>query len=548
MITGGDLLVRSLRECGVQFMSAVCGNGLNPVLEACSRNQMRVVDTRAEDSASYLAEAYARFTGRIGVVASSSGIAHINAMAGLMNSYFDGSPLLLITGESSSAETDLGKFQEFDHSNIASPLCKYTRRITRAEDIGFYVHEAIRIATSPRPGPVQLSIPSDLTATLLNEDEVPNLTSFSGYVLRGGLPDEQSTIAAIDAINSSEKPLIVVGGGILHSLGAGDEILSLAELIQAPIVSLIWDRAVIPDNDFSIGVVGAATSQPDVLARSDLVVLIGGRIDYRMGYGRPPDLAMNAKMIRIDADPQELRQGMTADIGLLGDPMSIVQSMLNHPSERLVSRTDDWLMEAKRADVEFRNKWRPGTDDQSVGITGRHVAEAIAPIIQQDINFLIDGGNIGQWVHQLLVDHYRAGWLTCGASGVVGWGIPGAMAAKMSDPDKPALLLTGDGAIHFALSDIESAVRQDLPFVVIVADDSAWGIVVTEQRAAYGHDGLPSSRIGPVDYVSIAEGFGAKGIRVETLGALRDATIDALDAGVCTLIHISIALEGPNEH
>tara|TARA_B100001123_G_scaffold445198_1_gene596122 strand:- start:3898 stop:5544 length:1647 start_codon:yes stop_codon:yes gene_type:complete len=548
MITGGALLVRSLRECGVQFMAAVCGNGLNPVLEACSRNQMRVVDTRAEDSASYLAEAYSRLTGRIGVVASSSGIAHINAMAGLMNSYFDGSPLLLITGESTSMETDFGKFQEFDHTNIASSLCKYSRRVTRAEDIGFYVHEAIRIATSPRPGPVQLSIPADLTAALLDEDEIPKLPSLDGHVFRGGLPDERSITAAIDVVNSSRKPLIIVGGGVLHSSGSGEQIVALADLIRAPITSLIWDRAIIPDNDFSVGVIGAATGQPDVLAQSDLVILIGGRIDYRMGYGRPPTLSTNAKMIRIDPDSDELRQGMLTDIGLLGDPKLVVQAMLDHPTDKLVSRTDDWLIEARRADTAFRDQWRRPNNDQSDGMTGKHVAEAIAPIIQRDINFLIDGGNIGQWVHQLLIRYYSQGLLTCGASGVVGWGIPGAMAAKIAYPDKPTLLLTGDGAIHFALSDIESAVRQDLPFVVIVADDSAWGIVVTEQRAAYGHDGLPSSRIGPVDYVAIAEGFGARGIRVETAGALRDATIDALNSKVCTLIHIPIAISGPNEH
>jgi acetolactate synthase-1/2/3 large subunit len=178
-------------------------------------------------------------------------------------------------------------------------------------------------------------------------------------------------------------------------------------------------------------------------------------------------------------------------------------------------------------------------------MTGRHIADALRPFLTEDLLFLIDGGNIGQWAHMALADCYPARWLTCGASAVVGWGLPGAIGAKLAYPRRPVLLLSGDGAIGFTIAELETSVKHSAPFVIVLADDRAWGIVVSGQRAAYGPEGVLASRMAPVDYAKLAEAFGAIGVRAETPAELSAAIARGLAADRTTLIHVPIALLGP---
>ena len=178
-------------------------------------------------------------------------------------------------------------------------------------------------------------------------------------------------------------------------------------------------------------------------------------------------------------------------------------------------------------------------------MTGRHIVDAIRPLLTEDVVFLIDGGNIGQWVHMALADHYPSHWLTCGASAVVGWGIPGAMAAKLAYPDRPVLLLSGDGAFGFTVTELESAVRQGLPFVVVVANDEAWGIVVCGQLKEWGEEGVIASRLGAIRFDRVAEALGANGLRIENQEELAPAIRRGFSAGRPTVIDVPISVGGP---
>jgi len=177
-------------------------------------------------------------------------------------------------------------------------------------------------------------------------------------------------------------------------------------------------------------------------------------------------------------------------------------------------------------------------------MTGGQLIDALRPVLTDDTLFLIDGGNIGQWAHMKLCHGtYPAHWLTCGASGVVGWGLPGAMAARLSFPDRPVLLLSGDGAIGFGIAEFESAARQGIPFVAVLADDSAWGIVVSGQRRTCGT--TMASEIGPADYAAVARAFGARGVRVEKPDEVAPAVETGLRSGEPTLIQVPIRVGGP---
>ena len=279
------------------------------------------------------------------------------------------------------------------------------------------------------------------------------------------------------------------------------------------------------------------------------MLILGAQIDYRLGYGEPPTIAEHARVVRVDVEPERLAQGRLPDIAIQADPRSFAAALLAAASQLGIEPKSEWLAEARRRLQAFDEKWQ----GQPAGrpMTGLDVVEALRPIVAADSPdapiFLTDGGNIGQWVHQALADRYPADWLTCGASGVVGWGLGGAIGAKLARPDRPVLLLIGDGAIGFTIAEFETAVRLGTPFVTVLADDRAWGIVLTGQLGSLGREGVIASELAPVAYDRVAEGFGAVGVRVESSAALEPAIREALASAKTTLIHVPIAPGGPTD-
>lgn len=542
-MNGAELLVHILREQGVTFVATLCGNGLNPFYMAARQAGLRVVDSRNEQAASYLADAYARLTRRVGVCAVSSGIAHVNALSGVVNAYYDGAPMLLISGESATIPTGQGKFQELDQPALAAPVCKMSTRVERVRDLGFLTREALRLAQAGRPGPVHLTVPVDVL-----EAEVPPEAEEWGRPVVWQRPavsaDPDTVQQAAEWIAAAQSPLLVIGSGVFYA-GAGAEVARFLTLTDIPAVTPIWDRGIVdsPLPQF-LGVIGAASGEPRLLAESDLLVLLGARTDYRVGYAEPTALRPGARLIRVDVDAQELARGAAADLAVLGDPRAIMAAWNRQWEAQGYARHSAWLAVARQRAGEFRARWRDVPS--APPLTGHHIVEALRPYVAQEAVLLIDGGNIGQWAHMLLAaDRYPSHWLTCGASAVVGWGLPGAMAARLAYPDRPVILLSGDGSIGFTIAEFEAATRQGLPFVVVLADDRAWGIVVCGQRQRYGECGVVASCMSAVRYDLVAESFGALGIRVECPEELGPAIARGLAAGRPALIHVPVAPGGP---
>ena len=420
-MTGADMLVGILREQGVTFVSTLCGNGLNPFYVACQKAGMRLVDTRNEQAAAYMADAYARLTGRIGVCAVSSGIAHVNALSGLVNAYYDGAPMLLISGESATAYSGQGKFQELDQPALATPVCKMSARVERPENLAFQVHQALALAQAGRPGPVHLTVPVDVLEAEVPEEQAGKGSSLPLAHLRCE-GDREDVRRALSWIAAAERPLLVVGSGAFHAK-AGAAVTDFIELTDIPTVVPIWDRGVIRRQIVQfLGVIGAASGEPRLLSDCDLFVLVGTRTDYRVGYAQPPALNAAARVVRVDADAGELRRGARPDLAILGDPASVLEAWRELWRGGRYRSHLRWLKEARRRDAAFRAPWK-GVPP-APPMTGRHIVEALRPFLREETIFLIDGGNIGQWAHMCLADGYPETWLTCGASAVVGWGVP----------------------------------------------------------------------------------------------------------------------------
>jgi acetolactate synthase-1/2/3 large subunit len=553
-MTGADLLVGLLKAQGVPFLPTLCGNGLDPLYVACKKHGLRLVDVRNEQAAGYMADAVGRLTRRVGVCSSSSGVAHLNALTGLVNAYFDGAPMLLITGASDSQTAGLGNFQDLDQVALAQPVCKLSRRVDRPERLALAVQEAFAAARSGRPGPVHLTIPANVlkapvdmsgvhraTAGVAGDESAPMPSLAPLPPLPSALADPELIREGVNLLARAERPLLVAGSGVFYA-GAEEAMHHLAAAAGVPVVTPIWDRGAVsqPVPEY-LGVIGAASGGPPVLADADLIVMAGSRVDYRVGYLRPPAISTKARVIRIDRDPAELNQGVVPDLAILGDPSRVLHQLWEEWLRRHLPARAEWLREAQARNQRFRALWaKPSAPDS---MTGRHLVEAVRTVLTDETIFLIDGGNIGQWAHVLLWDRYPGHWLTCGASAVVGWGLPAAIAAKVLYPARPVILLSGDGAIGFTIAELETAVRHHAPIVVIVADDQAWGIVASDQKRSLGEP--IASLLGPVDYARVAQGFGARGVTVSQPDQMVPALREALASGQPTVIEAPIALLGP---
>jgi len=515
-LTSAELLVSGLRKRGIDWMATLCGHGLDPLFQAARSAGMRLIDARNEQTAAYIADAYGRLTGRPGVCAVSSGIAQVNALTGVANAWFDQGPMLLISGAAASATAGMGHFQDLDQVSLARPITKLSRSIDSAARTLQILDEALDAASADPRGPSHLMFPMDVQTTEAGDGAT--VAPKPAVRLRRVAADLTLQDMA-RALATSRTPLVVAGSGLFYD-GSGAEMLCFCEDCHIPVVTPIWDRGSVdrPSRVF-LGMIGAATGGPAILSEADCILLAGAEIDYRVGYLLPPHGRSNARVLPF-------RKGWDALTGAC--------------YQQNISERKAWLAECVQRRNDFRQDVRQRAEEQSRGgMHALHILRAIEGVFTALPVLLIDGGSIGQWAHQLLCsDRYPGDWLTCGRSGVVGWGIAGAMAARVAFPRRPVILLSGDGAFTFNVADIESAVRQKLHFVAIVADDQGWGITRSGHVRQFGQP--IASSLGPIAFDKLAESLGARGVRASTPDDLATELRRAISEPVVSVIHVPI--------
>ncbi len=541
-MTGADLLVEELQARGVGFVATLNGHGLDPFYLACQKAGLRLIDVRNEQAAGYMAEVTGRLSRSVGVCAVSGAVAHANALTGVLNAWLDGAPMLLLTGITPRADLGWGNFQDFNPVPMTAPVCKYARLLDTPERVSQLVHEAFTAAASGRPGPVHLALPLDVAAAEVAPEQVVRSAVRSGAVRVDGVgaPDLIEEAAAL--LQQARRPVLVAGSGVYYARGE-EALAGFARQQQIPTVVPIWDRGSIPAPlDTFLGVIGAASGGPRLLADADVVILAGAEFDYRVGQLRPPVMGADARVIRIHADAARLRQGLETHLSILGAPGAVLAQLADACRRRGCAPASAWLAEARQRRDAHRQRCLRAADRLGSHLTGRDVVQAVFEAVPEDAVLLVDGGNIGQWFHQLL-DRYPGHWVTCGASGVVGWGLPGALAARALYPDRPVVLVSGDGSFTFTVAELECAARQGLHFVAVVADNEQWGISVTSQVRQHGRPLY--SLLGPMRLDRVAEGFGCRGVRVGRKEELIPAIREALAVRVPSVLQVPIAPGSP---
>jgi acetolactate synthase I/II/III large subunit len=326
------------------------------------------------------------------------------------------------------------------------------------------------------------------------------------------------------ALAASKAPLLIAGSGIFYD-GSGAEMLRFCEACRVPAVTPIWDRGSVDQpSPVFLGVIGSATGGPDILSEADCILMAGAELDYRVGYLRPPAVRSDARFFLFRKNWAQLAVSCR---------------------DQVTTAREAWLADCVRRREAFRLGVEERARQQGHGaLHALDIIRAIQGVLVENPVLLLDGGSIGQWAHQwLCADRYPGDWLTCGRSGVVGWGIAGAMAARLAFPNRPVILLSGDGAFTFNVADVESAVRQHLPFVAIVADDQGWGITRIGHVRQFGEP--IASSLGPIAFDRLAESLGARGVRVSTPDEIARELRRAIAEPAVTVIHAPIVGGNP---
>jgi acetolactate synthase-1/2/3 large subunit len=534
-MNGAQWLVRTLRERGVQRVFVLCGNGLDPFLDACLDYDLAVLDVRNEQAAAYMADTWGRMTGTLGVVAVSSGPGHTNALTGLANAFWDGGPMLLISGSSPERTRGMDHFQDLDQVAMAAPVSKYANVVTHVTKLPHEVDTALAAATTGRPGPAHLTIPMDVFRGEVDERAVLRRDLSPVKVTPQGTGDAGRVREAVSLLASARRPFLVAGSGAFYAQ-AWEALRAFAARTHIPILSHIWDRGCIEEAiPEYVGVTNAELNGAmAALAQADLVLTVGARVDYRLSLGRPPGYPEAARTIRVDVEPSEVVRVLVPDVGIVGSPRTVLEQMTDEIERSNLRPYDDWLTEVRASHDALLKEWEPLGREDAWPLPAIRICREIAPFLDQDVTFLLDGGNIGRWAHMTLYNRHPAHWFTCGASGVVGWGLPGAVAAGLARPDHPLLLLSGDGAAGFTIAEIETALRFGTPYVAVIAHDGAWGIVADGQDACR----RVACEFGEIRFDRVAEALGAKGIYIEDPRQLGPSIEWGLQQDTVVVIHV----------
>ncbi len=527
--TGGELLARALREAGVTEVFTLHGGHLDAFLSACEPNGLRVTDTRHESSAGHAAEAYARLTGRPGVCVTTSGPGFTNTYTAIANAWLDAIPVLFVVGAPPLREQELNVLQGgFDQIEAARTVTKWAHRATNGERIPELVALALRHATTGKPGPVLLEVPIDVMFRPVPESWA-RMPAFPTDIPRPE-PTSSSVAAAADALVAAERPVMVLGGGAMLSRCA-DEVLALAERMSIPVFNTNKGDGLLPATHplYGGGTAPLLSLAAFGVGQPDVVVLAGCRQGmFTGGRGR---LLADAAVIQIDVDAAEIGRIHDVAVPLVADCRQALRAIVAELARRgATAGASTWVAGATGVKAFHEHLYGQDTSTTSGRMHPYFAAKNIMAALPGDAILIMDGGESATWVDFFTAADRPDSVLRIGYLGTLGVGQGFAIGASRAFPDRPVVLVTGDGAVGFHIAEFDTMVRHDMPVVTIVFNNKGWGMSIHGQSAVYGAPGIVASRLADSAYEQTAIAFGGAGERVDKLEDLGDAMKRALDS------------------
>ena len=532
-LNGAQLMARSLKQQGVDYMFGIVGFPVQGFAAAAQQVGITYVGMRNEQAASYAAHAAGYLTGRPQCCLTVSGPGVIHAFAGLANAKQNCWPMILIGGASPVYQNGMGGFQEERQVELAAPYCKYAHAVEHVHRIPYYVNQAIRHSLYGRPGPVYLDFPDDIIRGECDEDEVIEAATVPEPPRTQADPD--AVEAALSALESAERPLVVVGKGMAWSR-AEDEIREFIERTQLPFLNSPMGKGTMPDDDPLS--VGAARST--ALREADLVFLMGARLNWIMHYGLPPRFNKDVRIIQLDIEPEEIGANVPAEVALVGDGKAVVGQLNRALDNRqwFYPSETPWravLQEKAQANMEAV---QPMIDDDSVPTNYYRAFKDIVDWLPHDAIIIGEGANTMDIGRTQMPNRLARHRLDAGTYGTMGVGLGFAVAAAVTNPDKPIVSVQGDSAFGFTGMELETMVRYNLPVKMIVLNNGGIGGGVHPLKE--GQTLPPGNLTYGARYEGMLEALGGKGFYVEDPKDLRAALDEAMAYNGPTLINVPL--------
>jgi acetolactate synthase-1/2/3 large subunit len=516
-MTGASSLVKSLEAANVDVMFGIPGGAILPAYDPIYDSTIRHILVRHEQGAGHAATGYAQVTGRAGVCIATSGPGATNLVTPLADAAMDSVAVVAITGQVPSLAIGTDAFQEADIRGITMPFTKHNFLVTNPDDIPRVIAEAFHIATSGRPGPVLVDIAKDALQKQTTFDW-PTTVNLAGYKPqihpnKGAINDAAALIA------QSAKPVFYVGGGVIKA-NASRELLELAQLLGAPVVTTLMARGAFPDSHPQhLGMPGmhGTVAAVTALQKADLLITLGARFDDRV-TGKLSTFAQNAKIIHADIDPAEIGKNRYADVAVIGDLRETITALIPALTAVLAKGRADlspW--------IESMNKLRAtyplGYDTPADGaLSPQLVIERLGKICGPDTIFTAGVGQHQMWAAQFISYEKPRTWLNSGGAGTMGYGVPAAMGAKVGAPDTTVWAIDGDGCFQMTNQELVTCALNNIPIKVAIINNESLGMVRQWQTlfydSRYSNTSLESKRIP--NFPMLAESMGCVGLSCES--------------------------------
>jgi acetolactate synthase-1/2/3 large subunit len=528
----GKAIAEVLKAENITHVFSLPGGEILPIYDALVAEGIKIITTRHEQAAGNAADGWARVTRTPGVCLVPMGPGIVNAVPALAQAYQMGSPIVAITSSVAHKLADMDAFEDLDLKALVSSVTKWTRRCVFPHRIGEYVQKAFSAALTGRMAPVLLDIPKDVISTPAEENFQP-LRPAQYRPISKLFGDPVQVKRAVELLAKAERPVIIAGSGVYWSQ-ACNELVKFAEFFKIPVAAEYLGAGCFPQNHpLSIGnaIANPFTNQADV------ILVVGARLDEFLGFGRDPSFyAEDAKFIHVDIVPDAIGKNRPVEVGIVGDAGAVLSQMLDTAKKIAKKRAaGNFAKQSRAAWEQLFEVLEKDADSDEIPIKPQRLMREIREFASPESLFILDGGDTTAWAYVYLRANYPGQIIgSQGPLGHLGAGLPITIAAKLARPEKPVYLISGDGSFLFNVSELDTAVRYNVPIVVIVNNDCAWGLVYhtrllktrSEEKASCGTLLNEHARLD-----KLAEGFGAGGELVTKPSEIQPALKRAVDSG-----------------
>jgi len=532
-LQGGRLAAHAIAAAGVDTIFTLSGGHVMPIYEGCRHEGVRVVDVRHEQSAAHAAEAWGRVKRAAGVALVTAGPGVTGTVTAVSSCFAAQTPLVVLGGARPLAQAEWGALQEFDQLSLMKPITKWAAVCPEVDRIPEYVAIAFRQALAPPRGPVYLELPADI---LFADGDAEPVAVPAG--LPRAFPDPHALGAAADLLAAAERPAVVAGSGVWWD-GAADELRRFAEAGRVPVYLNGSGRGSLPpDHELFF-----QHSRSVALDEADVVCVVGTPLDFRLRYGR----FGKGQLIHVHGDPRELGRNRVPDVALVGDCGAALGALADGV-ERPAGARATWLERLREAEAGWWAAHRAEIESDAAPIHHYRLGAELDRVLDPDTVVIGDGGDVVAAVSRVLRVHEPGHWLDPGPFGCLGVGPGYALGVGAAGFGGRIVCVMGDGALGLNGLDFDTLVRFDVPAVLVVGNDGAWGEIRVPQVGMYGADGEIATRLASSRYDRLCDVFGGHAEHVETPAELAPALERALASGEPAIVNVLLDPDGMAGH